>query len=139
MTEQYWKLHSGHHCDNCGRPKSEHRQYRDNKPPHCPTVAPMPERKLPVVQSLFVKLRHAQFTNEEASFVIGWHKRKADDDVEYIPRAQANEVVHCLDCEHWRPEEFYSIYRCDHEQGLKNPLEDGSDFCRYAERKASGE
>lgn len=113
MTEQYWKLHSGNHCDNCGRPKSEHRQYRDNKPPHCPTVDPMPERKLPVVgEEIGTPPPEFNWTlrkgkralvmldeNGEVAHVFELHDagvlREAADWLEAannIPRAQANEL-----------------------------------------------
>jgi hypothetical protein len=33
-------------CENCKQPKAAHKQYRDNKPPHCPEVPIHPRADL---------------------------------------------------------------------------------------------
>lgn len=109
------------------------------------------DRKLPVIPEGYSAHQYATmpgwFLRDEDGYTVvaedAQTLRAAADWLEAannIPRSQAaDELVRCRECEHWRPNASLSLYQCDSENGLKRPLDNGSDYCRYAERKARGE
>ena len=58
------------------------------------------------------------------------------DAVEEMPTVDAVEVVRCLECKHYDPENHH----CDHYMGTSAPLRrKPDDFCSYGERKEGAE
>lgn len=116
----------------------------------------MPERKLPVVYAVvdvdtgeFKSAHRAKESSDRVAEVEHiCDPRHEFETVEYIPRAQANEVVTCGECKHWyQPPRDADVARifgprakeCIHDDGLRKTKADGSSSCSYAERKARGE
>lgn len=111
MAERYYQQIGDSYCMNCGHPKEDYRQHRDNKPPHCPTVEPVAER-LPVI--------YAHFTSH-GNLVPGYtsltkpRETQGTTIVEYIPRAQGNEATVLSSDESARYQDIIGIaYAYDH-------------------------